>query len=461
MTSAKVTARAAFTGMRPEHIFLVVGAVFGLLFLFVTPPFQAPDEYAHFYRAFQVSEGGLLAQRHDGLPGAWLPASVLTTADRAAPGIAFHPEKKERLEDLLALIEMPLAPERRSFMGLPSTGRYVPLLYLPQAVAIGVGRLLGLAPILLTYAGRAGNLAAWLCLGYLALTVAPIIEWPMLLLLLTPMSLFEAASLSADAMTNAVSFLLTAYCLRIAVGETDAISNREWAWLTLLCVMMALSKQVYLPLAALVLWIPARKFGGRRRQIVCLAVTGAATTLAWGAWTLFVASLHVELLPYTSVPDQLAFVLHHPGQFLRILLNTLSNQPSNQLRSFVGVLGWLDTPLPNRFIKSYYFMLALTALATGRAEVRVSAGQRLLAAALAAACVLALLVASYVSWTRVGEPIIEGIQGRYFIPLSPLACVVLYNRSGAIESRLWGPIVAAYSVFSGLLAVVVLWQRYW
>lgn len=461
MTSAKVTAGAAVTGVRPERVFLVVGAVFGLLFLFVTPPFQAPDEYAHFYRAFQVAQGGLLAQRHDGVLGGWLPVSVLTTAERAAPGIAFHPEKKERLEDLLALIEMPLAPARRSFVGFPNTACYVPFLYLPQAAAIGVGRLLGLAPILLTYTGRAGNLAAWLCLGHLALTVTPIMRWPMLLLLLMPMSLFEAASLSADAMTNAVSFLFTAYCVRFAVRETDRIGSREWALLTLLCATVAVSKQVYLPLGALVLWIPARKFGDRRRRIVCLVVAGAVTVLAWGAWTSWVAKTRVELLPYTSVPGQIAFIRHHPGQFLRIVFTTLSDHPSNQLRSFVGILGWLDTPLPNRFIKSYYFMLALAALATGRPGIRVSARQRLLAIAVAAACVLALLVVCYVIWTRAGGPIIEGIQGRYFIPLSPLACVVLYNRSWTIESRLWGPIVAAYSVFSGLLAVVVLWQRYW
>jgi len=461
MTSAKVTARAAFTGMRPERIFMVVGAVFGLLFLFVTPPFQAPDEYAHFYRAFQVAQGGLLAQRHDGALGGWLPASVLTTAERAAPGIAFHPEKKERLEDLLALIDVPLVPERRSFVGFPNTACYVPFLYLPQAAAIGVGRLFGLAPILLTYAGRAGNLAAWLCLGQLTLTATPIMRWPMLLLLLMPMSLFEAASLSADAMTNALSFLFTAYCVKFAVRETDRIGSREWALLTLLCATVAVSKQVYLPLGALVLWIPARKFGGRQRRIVYLVVAGAATALAWGAWTLWVAKTRVELLPYTSFPDQIAFILHHPGQFLRIVFITLSDHPSNQLRSFVGILGWLDAPLSNRFIKSYYFMLALTALATGGAGIRVSARQRLLAIAVAAACVLALLVVCYAVWTRVGDPIVEGIQGRYFIPLSPLACVVLYNRSCAIESRLWGPVVAVYSVFSGLLTVVVLWQRYW
>ncbi len=448
-------------GWRPQRLFLLVGAVFGLSFVFVTPPFQTPDEYAHFYRAFQVSEGGFLPVRRDGVLGAWVPASLLATADRAAPDVAFHPEKKAKLGELLALTSMPLAPEDRRFMGIPNTARYVPLVYLPQAAGIAVGRAFGLSPIALTYTGRLGNLSAWLCLGYLALSAAPILQWPMLLLLLTPMSLFEAASLSADAMTNAIAFLLTARCLRSAVGDTATVSNREWALLVLLCVAMAVSKQVYLPLAALVLWIPARKFSGRRRQIACLAIAAVGTALAWGAWTLVVTRVQVELLPYTDTPAQLAFVAHHPGRFARIVLDTLRYHPENQIRSFIGILGWLDTPLPNWFIKSYCVVLLVAMLATGRREVSVTATQRLLAVTLACASVLALLIATYAAWTRVGNPLVEGLQGRYFIPLSPLACVALYNRTFAADERLWGPLATVGTVLSGVLTVMVLLQRYW
>ena len=41
----------------PARIFATVGLFFGFVLLLIVPPFQSPDEYNHFYRAFQVSEG--------------------------------------------------------------------------------------------------------------------------------------------------------------------------------------------------------------------------------------------------------------------------------------------------------------------------------------------------------------------------------------------------------------------
>jgi len=49
----------------PEKVFLIVGILFGTLFLLITPPFQVPDEPNHFSRAFHVSELCLLAQKLD------------------------------------------------------------------------------------------------------------------------------------------------------------------------------------------------------------------------------------------------------------------------------------------------------------------------------------------------------------------------------------------------------------
>ena len=40
-----------------EKIYAVMMAFFGVLFVFLIPPLQIPDENAHFYRTFQISEG--------------------------------------------------------------------------------------------------------------------------------------------------------------------------------------------------------------------------------------------------------------------------------------------------------------------------------------------------------------------------------------------------------------------
>lgn len=48
----------------PERAFLLLAILLGVVFIFVTPPFEVPDEGAHFYRSYQVSVGRLLPQEN-------------------------------------------------------------------------------------------------------------------------------------------------------------------------------------------------------------------------------------------------------------------------------------------------------------------------------------------------------------------------------------------------------------
>jgi len=73
--------------VKPEKVFLVVSLIFWILFCLVTPPFQVVDEDAHFYRAYQVSEGGILAERGWKTVGGFLPKSLkeAVTATKGLP----------------------------------------------------------------------------------------------------------------------------------------------------------------------------------------------------------------------------------------------------------------------------------------------------------------------------------------------------------------------------------------
>ena len=61
----------------PEKFFLALGLFFGLMFIVLTPPFQVPDETNHFFRAWQVSEGGLSAVKQDSRVGGFIPQSLV------------------------------------------------------------------------------------------------------------------------------------------------------------------------------------------------------------------------------------------------------------------------------------------------------------------------------------------------------------------------------------------------
>jgi hypothetical protein len=60
-----------------QNLFCVIGFLFGISNVILVPPFQIADEDRHFYRAFQVAEGGIIADTYQGAVGGWLPESVL------------------------------------------------------------------------------------------------------------------------------------------------------------------------------------------------------------------------------------------------------------------------------------------------------------------------------------------------------------------------------------------------
>lgn len=99
----------------PEKVFIVFGVIFGIAFSFITPPFQVPDEYNHFYRAFQISELKVIAERRQNLVGGFLPESLATTSEKVSQGIPFHPEIKQKPEKIVSLLSLPLASSKRVF----------------------------------------------------------------------------------------------------------------------------------------------------------------------------------------------------------------------------------------------------------------------------------------------------------------------------------------------------------
>ena len=211
-TSSGQIGRHSFFAAR--KVFLPLAWIFGTLYALITPPFQVPDEFQHFYRAYQVSEGRLTAYRQGGAVGGELPVSLQTFSDRVWGNHPFNPASKADVHDIWAAHTIPLQPQVRQFFVFGNVSWHSPTNYFPQAAAIAVARRIGLGPLGIFYAGRIGNLFCWSLLVYFSLRLIPVMDWTFLLLALTPMSLAQAASLSADASVNGICFLFVAASLR-------------------------------------------------------------------------------------------------------------------------------------------------------------------------------------------------------------------------------------------------------
>jgi hypothetical protein len=416
-----------------EVVFAVIAAVFGLTFAVTMPPLSPPDEVRHLARAYMISEGHLAPPGR--APGAAkeIPRS-LAALERLVPhGAAFEPPPRHTRERLSALWRQDLAPERRVDVGF--VGVYSPLVYLPQALAVGVGRLLEAPPVALLYLARVANLACWLALCFVAVRRLPARRSCVALLCLSPMSISLAGSASPDAGTNAFALLFVATVFAHAWGGGTRLSRAGLGELTAISCALGLSKPAYAVLLGTLLLIPSERFASTRsRWLSCLLVV-AAGILPGLLWLGYLASLDLPQPAQIDRVAQLGGILSDPLHFLWLVVGTLWQQATLQMLTFIGVLGHLNVFMPLPTYGLFGAAVLLLALADGPDPGGLGAPQRVWLLALFAFGVLSVATLAYASWNPVGEEIVVGIQGRYFIPLAPLLAFVVPGLRTRLDQR--------------------------
>jgi uncharacterized membrane protein len=85
-------------------------------------------------------------------------------------------------------------------------------------------------------------------------------------------------------------------------------------------------------------------------------------------------------------------------------------------------LGWLDTVLPKWFVRAVGIALAVTSLGVCASTPGPRPWLPFVIAMLGS---VAVFGAQYLTWTRPLAPFVDGVQGRYFIPLAPVLALAL------------------------------------
>jgi uncharacterized membrane protein len=447
--------------------FLVISLSFGVLFALITPPFQTPDEPSHFFRAVSLSEGQLFTVTQGADRGASLPAWSVELATALLGSLPIRPDETTSLAKIIDGGELAERQRGRRFVPLPPAGmrdrlgysaaNYPPGPYLVTAIALRVAAASGAPPLVAFYAGRLANLTFAACLIFLAIRVTPIGKWVFALLALTPMSLHLLASYSADAFTIATTLLLTALVLR-ACYTTDPLSIHARPSLPVAGFLAAIAK----PTGALILLAPfaiprkhfrsAGAYAGFLGAYGLSLVAGLFITVIWsgdGARTA---------VPDISASRQVAHILQHPFDFAGVLFRTYLEYSPRYFVELIGKLGWMDVFLPSIVIVTYYAVLIFAA----RMSAVVTTTQRGWLLAIFGASTLAVFVMMYCG-LPVGSRLVEGVQGRYFLPAAPLLFTAFAPSTiNPISNRVrtsW--IMGIYSVIVLMVAAAAIIRRYY
>lgn len=460
---------------KPVRVWLLLGGGFGLVLVFLTPPYQSPDEYNWFYRAFHISEGHWLPQIHEqesptgekyrdagGLFPYDLRALMNWTGGTA---IVFRPHIKADLDNLLEVRSRFNSEDPRVFQHLRDTLHSLPP-YLAQAAGIRITRELGGTLLDQFYGGRLGNLMVCLLLGVIVLRTYPPMAWVFVALFCNPLSLFLIASNSHDPLVNMLCVLLIALILRMREAKGPIRATELVSLLTVLLLIL-ISKFNYVILLPLLLLIPAHRFRGWRHQATVLGTIALA--MAAGLGLLFYGLSFYPSgdwgQPDIDRRERLLHCLAHPWQTLTMFSNTIVRFGMDYARQIAGVLGWLDTDIgsPARWLWATAATLATAAMAFHPNRIPLRMIERCFVALIALAVFFSILGIFLLIWTPTGITHIIGVQGRYFLMLLPLVALTISPASNWDERREPILVNALISLVIVSLCLTVYWSyyRYW
>jgi uncharacterized membrane protein len=459
------TEKATLTSRRLwTWLFIAVALPYVLVLVFLTPPFQVPDESEHYFYARAIATGSILPQDlpNGGRGGFVTQADVELEAIFPSVTFHFHPEMKATP----ALFDQARHVGGADVLvpaGYSGAAVYPPLAYAVPALAMWGADALGLRRLQAFYAGRLANALLFIAAIAAAIWIAPTGRPAFAFIFLLPMSLYQAASLSADVPAFALTAIICALLVRAALTPSPA-ESRLWP----IAILIAILATIKSPLIALT--VPLAVLGWRVSARAALLPALAAVGV-WLAWTYgFVLTdafdARLKTIPGgVSARDQVHFLLSHPLSIIPIAIETLRQKTITYVASGIGVFGAFDTPLA-----LWFYLLAL---ASGLAAftcsavsepVKVSRPFRFTLAASGVIATALIFGALYLTWTPVGSGLVLGVQGRYFIPvLLVLALSVsgLTHFHPPATERLTAAVLSFFYALSLCHAPFVLLSRYY
>jgi uncharacterized membrane protein len=302
-----------------------------------------------------------------------------------------------------------------------SAAGYSPLMYFNSGIGIRIIKWCGGSLYWAVTAGRLCNLIFWMAAVFLAIRITPVFRFAFLFTALLPTSVFQGMLLSADSFSNAIAYLFTAMMFRM-IYTKGPIKTRPILTIMLMTWASAWSKGLILPIA-LVLLIPAERFkdGWKTKYpvfLLCLS-TGIAIVAVWNEineWAHHPAG--------GADPEaQLRYVMAHPLVFIDNLWYSLQLHARFLWAQLIGCLGWQNVYFSVRFYLMVTFAFLSIFVFTRTNDIKWS--HRVFAASLLVLYVVTLHLHLYRVWNPVGNPIIGGVLGRYFLPVLPLLFPVL------------------------------------
>ena len=140
--------------------------------------------------------------------------------------------------------------------------------------------------------------------------------------------------------------------------------------------------------------------------------------------------MYLSMYKDVNSGDQLSTLLHNPIEYLQRLFTTISVFGGDYIYSLLGSeLGWNEFAYMYTLFPLLFGLLFIYANTSDESiKVRLTKYQNIIIGLIILAVVGLIFTSLYIQWNEPQNTTIIGVQGRYFIPLIPIATFFIFSK---------------------------------
>ena len=458
-------------------VYPIVMLIFGLGYMYVFPAMSAPDEIAHFISAYKISNKmlGKQATVKDGhviirAQDLWIEdvdGEYTFDKSKSEEEKVLIPEEGSHGKIISSKLEETSykvfygegnirgADNYISFVGkdyekaqsLHAPVNTIPSVYFLPATGITVARIMGLNSIYLVLFGRTANLILFILLGTLGIYFLPRFKEFIFLVSLLPTTIELAASYSYDAVMISSMIFFVSYVFYLAHEKKD-FDIKDLVIVSLIAGLVLPCKMVYFPMLLLLFSIPLYKFkfrgkvdGKIKKENIAFFLASAVVVLLSWVFAMYLVNRATVVGYSTSTTSSLewageesytiGYLFHNKVKAVKLFYNTLLLQLEYYHKTMFGAyLGHADDVVGIPYIGFLVLNIGMIFSVFGEAkEKQLPVKERVLTGISIFFVVFLVLLSMLIAWTPISSEFIEGVSGRYFIPvLLPLLMICRNNK---------------------------------
>lgn len=445
------------------NFFTIAGLIMGILMSVIVPTGQIPDEETHFKMI--AEEYGLMDYFQSYCNYTYVETNIITIKD--------NPEEKVDTTNLQKYL--------KSKFEIPKTAikpkfNFSMIKHFPMAIGLIVGIFLNLPIYFCLQLAELGAVIFFVIMGRMTLKYLPVKQHLMCAIMLLPMSLQQCSSINYDAVLLPICYFLIAYLLHFRYTD-NKFKTKNLIIVLFLAFIICIVKIPYICILLLIFLIPKEKFEICLGNINVSDIIFKYRKIVSVVFIIFLC-MGIYVLRQNYYVSLVLACLKNLKQYVHLLYVTITQKNDFYTQSLIGDFGWLQVQTNSTFNALVLIGLFIFGQKEDKCitdnKKKYAAVRTMSFLVFAGAYILVHTV--MISWSFVlsgisesgtineisgnlnNISIIEGVQGRYLLPV--IFCAYMICSKIRQWKNIYGFQVVYYIIIF-VEPVILLLNRYW